>query len=128
MRKSVTRTWLSMCAALYAAGTGCSTSSPNNLPPIEASGTPGAGCRLGNACQQDGSYCVGSGQACKYFECLGGSWRCPPDGGATDGSATFEAGADAGAATDAADAADAPGAADANDAAGESGNGDASAD
>ncbi len=117
-----------MCAALYAAGMGCSTSSPNNLPPIEASGTPGDSCGVGNACMQDRSYCIAEGQACKYLECLGGSWRCPPDGGAPDGSVTSDAGGEAMSATDAADAADAPNPTDATDAAGESGNGDASGD
>lgn len=68
---------------------------------------------MGNACQSQGSYCIGTGQACKYLECVGSSWRCPPDGGAF-----FDAGIDA---------ADAAGT-DATDARPESGNGDASAD
>jgi len=116
-----------MCAALYAAGLACSSSSPN-LPPIEASGTPGARCEVSTACQSEGAYCIGAGQACKYLECHGGSWQCPPDGGfpvdAGPGGA-MDAAADS---PNAVDATDAPDAADATDAAAESGKGDASGD
>jgi hypothetical protein len=106
-----------MCAALYAAGLACSSSSPN-LPPIEATGTtPGFSCEVGTACQSEGNYCIGAGQACKYLECHGGSWQCPPDGG-------FPGDAGPGAM----DAADAPNAMDATEAAAESGKGDASGD
>jgi hypothetical protein len=69
-----------MCAALYAAGLACSSSSPN-VPPIVASGTPGSECAVSSPCQENGSYCIGAGQACKYLACHGGSWQCPPDGG-----------------------------------------------
>jgi hypothetical protein len=69
-----------MCAALYAAGVACSSSSPN-LPPIEATGSPGASCEVGTACSDVGAYCIGAGQPCKYLECAGGAWQCPPDGG-----------------------------------------------
>jgi hypothetical protein len=105
-----------MCAPLYAAGLACSSASPN-LPPIEASGTPAASCEVGTACKDVGAYCIGAGQACKYLECHGGSWQCPPDGG-------FPVDAGPGAM----DAADAPSAVDATDAAAESGKGDASGD
>ena len=115
-----------MCAALYAAGGTACSSSPPNLPPIEASGNPGASCALGNACQGNGSYCIATGQACKDLECVGGTWQCPPDG-----SVILEAGVDAtdaAGSADAADASDGASAADAPDAAAESGKGDASAD
>jgi hypothetical protein len=99
-----------MCAALYAAaGLACSSSSPN-LPPLEATGNPGAECVVSSRCQDDGAYCIGAGQACNYLECHGGSWQCPPDGG-------FPVDAGPGAIPDA--TADAPA---------ESGKGDASGD
>jgi len=112
-----------MCAALYAAGLACSSSQPN-LPPIEATGTPGAACEVGTSCHDQGAYCIAGGEACKYLECAAGSWQCPPDGG-------FHFDAGVGAMMDAAgamDAADAPVAADATDGATESGKGDASGD
>jgi len=111
-----------MCAALYAAGLACSSSSPS-LPPIEASGTPGSSCEVSTACQSEGAYCIGAGQPCKYLECRGGSWQCPPDGGfPTDaGPVAMDAAADA-------PSADAPSAMDATDAAAESGKNDASGD
>lgn len=120
-----------MCAALYAAGTACSNSSPN-LPPIEASGNPGASCGLGNACQDQGAYCIASAPACKYLECVGGSWQCPPDASVSldAGMRPADAGTDGDAANaaDSADASDATGSADATDAASESGGGDAASD
>jgi hypothetical protein len=100
-----------MCAALYAAGLGCSSSSPK-LPPLEASGTPGSTCEVGASCQREGVYCIATGQACKYLECSSGSWQCAPDGGFhfDSGASPTDAAppvADAADAADGADAADA---------------------
>ncbi len=124
VRRSVTGVWLATCAALYAAGLACSNSTPN-LPPIEASGNPGASCGLGNSCHDEGAYCIGDVSACKYLECVGGSWACPPDA-----SVSFDAGmhpGDSGGAEDAAEASDGAGAVDATGDAVESG-GDAAGD
>jgi hypothetical protein len=61
------------------------------MPPLEATGTPGSLCQTGDSCTEDGSYCTAvAGQGCKYLECVGSSWRCPPDA-----SVTFDAAADA---------------------------------
>lgn len=112
-----------MCAGVYAVAgaAACSSSSPN-LPPIEPTGTPGAACGVGNACSAPGAYCLAGGPACKYLECVGSTWQCPPDAAAPSldasaGADAFEAGADG------------PGAVDATDAvAPESGTGDAARD
>jgi hypothetical protein len=80
VRGSVTKSWLPTCAALYAAAIACSTPSPD-LPPLEATGTPGFICQTGAGCTENGSYCffAGGGQGCNYLECVENSLRCPVD-------------------------------------------------
>jgi hypothetical protein len=36
---------------------------------------------VSNSCHEPGAYCIAGSAACKYLECDGTSWQCPPDGG-----------------------------------------------